>query len=91
MPEPVETCATYIAKLRKAKGLSQRELARRIGKSHTEVSRWERAEGGRTPTSVAAVFGLACALATKTDPTDRILYKLCALVLQEKGGPRVDL
>jgi transcriptional regulator with XRE-family HTH domain len=46
--------ANRLVRLRKEKGLSQEELAAKIGISRQAVSKWERAEASRIPTPDSA-------------------------------------
>lgn len=58
-----KTIGGFIAALRKANGMTQRELAGRLNVSDKPVSRWERDEGtpdlGTIPV-IAEVFGITC-------------------------------
>ena len=58
---PYERLARIVIARRAALGLSQKELARRMGTSHSAISR---IEGGQHPTSVETLRRLAAALDT---------------------------
>ena len=58
-----KTMGSFIAALRKAQGLTQRELAQRLNVSDKSVSRWERDEGAPDLSvipALAEVFGVTC-------------------------------
>lgn len=58
-----KTMGSFLAALRKAEGMTQRELAERLGVSDKTVSRWER-DDGQPDLSVipvlAEIFGVTC-------------------------------
>ena len=57
------TIGAFLAALRKANGMTQRELAERLGVSDKTVSRWERDEGLPDLTLIpvlAEIFGVTC-------------------------------
>lgn len=70
--EPFEELARLVIKHRSALGMSQEELAKRMGTSHSAVSR---IESGRHKTSVETLRRLAHALGVR-------------LVLGFESGPR---
>lgn len=58
-----KTMGGYLAALRRANGMTQRELAERLNVSDKSVSRWERDEGAPDLTLIpviAEVFGVTC-------------------------------
>ena len=57
------TIGRFIAALRKASGMTQRDLAERLGVSDKSVSRWERDEGAPDLSILpvlAEIFGVTC-------------------------------
>ncbi|MBR6812635.1 MAG: helix-turn-helix transcriptional regulator, partial [Oscillospiraceae bacterium] len=57
------TIGTFIAALRKANGMTQRELAERLNVSDKTVSRWERDDGSPDLAAIpviAEIFGITC-------------------------------
>ncbi len=58
-----KTIGTFIAALRKASGMTQQELADRLGVSNKAVSRWERDENAPDLSlipAIAEIFGVSC-------------------------------
>lgn len=58
-----KTIGTFIAALRKANGMTQQELADRLGVSNKAVSRWERDENAPDLSlipAIAEIFGVTC-------------------------------
>lgn len=57
------TIGKFITALRKASGMTQRDLAERLGVSDKSVSRWERDEGAPDLSLIpvlAEIFGVTC-------------------------------
>ena len=57
------TIGKFITALRKASGMTQRDLAERLGVSDKSVSRWERDEGASDLSLIpvlAEIFGVTC-------------------------------
>lgn len=58
-----KTIGSFIAALRKANGMTQQELADRLGVSNKAVSRWERDENAPDLSlipAIAEIFGVTC-------------------------------
>ncbi len=58
-----KTMGTFLAALRKANGMTQKELARRLNVSDKSVSRWERDDGAPDLSLIpviAEIFGVTC-------------------------------
>ena len=72
-----KTIGGFIAALRKANGMTQKELAERLNVSDKTVSRWERDEGSpdlSTIPVIAEIFDVTCdelLRGTRKSPADR--------------------
>lgn len=81
-----KTIGTFIAALRKAHGMTQQELADRLGVSNRAVSRWERDENAPDLSlipAIAELFGVTCDELLKGE---RIFHES----EQPKSEPKVD-
>lgn len=81
-----KTIGAFIAALRKANGLTQQELADRLGVSNKAVSRWERDEC--VPDlllipAIAEIFGVTCDELLKGE-------RIFSVPEQEKSEPKVE-
>lgn len=81
-----KTIGTFIAALRKAHGMTQQELADRLGVSNKAVSRWERDETAPDLSlipAIAEIFGVTCDELLKGE-------RIFCESEQPKSEPKVD-
>lgn len=81
-----KTIGTFIAALRKAHGMTQQELADRLGVSNKAVSRWERDENAPDLSlipAIAELFGVTCDELLKGE-------RIFCESEQPKSEPKVD-